>query len=240
MSHSSIGRREFVASSATLAGATFLGLAAACDAPDVVAPPSPAEPLAQKAGGEAGDLAEPRVIAGIGGIFCASLAIETQPVTIAGRRLHQPVTYGGTFPGPTLWVRPGQIIDLTFTNRIVFDQAGTRPGHGRRPRAANATNVHFHGMHVAPIGTADDMTVVLPALGAHRYLFEVPSDHPGGLFWYHAHVHELTTNHVGRGAAGMIHVANAHTDPRPRGHGDDDELRDRAAAGRLTGPRAGS
>jgi FtsP/CotA-like multicopper oxidase with cupredoxin domain len=40
----------------------------------------------------------------------------------------------------------------------------------------------------------------------------VPANHPAGLFWYHAHVHGLVTNHVGRGAAGMIYVANSYTD----------------------------
>ena len=39
----------------------------------------------------------------------------------------------------------------------------------------------------------------------------VPLDHPGGLFWYHEHVHGLVANHVSRGAAGMLYVANAHT-----------------------------
>jgi len=67
-------------------------------------------------------------------------------------------------------------------------------------------------MHVSPIGTADNMLIMVQPNGRHRYLFQIPFDHPAGLFWYHAHVHGLVTNHVSRGAAGMIYVANAYTD----------------------------
>ena len=49
----------------------------------------------------------------------------------------QPVTYNGSFPAPTLWVRPGDLVNLRFTNRIVFGQAESKPGYGRLPRHAN-------------------------------------------------------------------------------------------------------
>jgi FtsP/CotA-like multicopper oxidase with cupredoxin domain len=67
-------------------------------------------------------------------------------------------------------------------------------------------------MHVSPVGAADNMTIMVPARGMHHYSFRVPADHPAGLFWYHEHVHGVVTNHVSRGAAGMLYVANAHTD----------------------------
>jgi FtsP/CotA-like multicopper oxidase with cupredoxin domain len=109
-------------------------------------------------------------------------------------------------------VRPGDTIDISFTNRIVFDQAEEHEGYGRKPRGNRTTNLHYHGMHIPPTGTADNMLVTVPPNGSYRYTFQVPVDHPAGLFWYHAHVHGLVTNHVGRGAAGMLYVANAHTD----------------------------
>jgi FtsP/CotA-like multicopper oxidase with cupredoxin domain len=56
------------------------------------------------------------------------------------------------------------------------------------------------------------MLVMVPANGTYRYSFQIPANHPAGLFWYHEHVHGLVTNHVSRGAAGMIYIANAHTD----------------------------
>jgi suppressor of ftsI len=65
---------------------------------------------------------------------------------------------------------------------------------------------------VSPLGSADNMLIMVPARGTEHYFFQVPLDHPAGLFWYHEHVHGLVTNHVSRGAAGMLYVANAHTD----------------------------
>jgi FtsP/CotA-like multicopper oxidase with cupredoxin domain len=214
MSPSPIARREFLASGLTLAGAAVLGgVATACSPDQTVAPP-----LSKAVGAGGGpplapaDLAEPRVISSVGGVLASSIVASTNPTKVAGRTVRQPVTYDGTFPGPTLQVRPGDTIDLTFTNRIVFDQADTKPGYGRPPRVANRANLHYHGMHISPTGTADNMLVTVFPNRTFRYLFEIPANHPAGLYWYHDHIHGLVTNHVGRGAAGMLYVANAYTD----------------------------
>ena len=209
---SNIRRREFVESGLTLMGATLLGTSlAACDAERTVAPPlEKFEP--RRASSVDGDLLEPPVIRSVGGTLKTVITASTGPVMIGGRSALQAVLYNGTFPGPTLWVRPGDTIDLTFNNRIVADQADTKPGYGRPPRPTNATNLHFHGMHVSPVGTADNMLVMVDANGSWRYRFQIPADHPAGLYWYHAHVHGVVTNQVSRGAAGMLYVANSYTD----------------------------
>lgn len=214
MSTSPLSRRDFLASGCALAGASLLGVGTACSPDRVAGPnaPSPLDETASKARVAAGDLPEPRVIASVGGVLTATITASTNPAVVGGRHAREPVTYDGTFPGPTLWVRPGDMIDLTFVNKIVFDQAGTKPGYGRPPQDANVANLHYHGMHVPPVGQADNMLIMVPARGTEHYLFRVPFDHPAGLFWYHEHVHGLVTNHVSRGAAGMIYVANAYTD----------------------------
>jgi suppressor of ftsI len=213
VSPSLLDRRQFVLSGVTLAGATLLGVSATSCSPDeIAAPSSPSGLQPHNVVNGDGDLPEPPVISSIAGALTAGITCATNPVFVAGRRVHQPVTYNGSFPGPTLYVRPGDMIDLTFRNKIVFDQAGTRPGYGRPPRESNTTNLHYHGMHVSPTGTADNMLIMVEPNGRQSYLFQIPSDHPAGLFWYHAHVHGLVTNHVGRGAAGMLYVANAYTD----------------------------
>jgi FtsP/CotA-like multicopper oxidase with cupredoxin domain len=213
MNRTALHRREFLASGLGLAASTLAGLSATACTPDsILAPlagrtrPKTVVRLAD------GDLPEPRIISSVGGVLSASITCATIPATIGGRHALQPVTYDGTFPGPTLWVRPGDTVDLTFTNHLVFDQAETHPGYGRPPRSTHNSNLHYHGLHVSPTGTADNMLVVVPATKTHRYLFQIPANHPAGLFWYHAHVHGLVTNQVSRGAAGMIYIANAYTD----------------------------
>lgn len=214
MSTFPIDRRAFLASGLTLTGATLLGAAGACTADQSVGPSPPAQPNpnAGTNNGDAGDLTEPRVIASVGSVLSATITVSTNPAIIGGREALEPVTYDGTFPGPTLWVHPGDKVDLTFVNKIVFDQADTKPGYGRPPRDANMANLHDHGMHMSPVGTADNMLIMVPPRGVQQYQFEIPTDHPAGLFWYYDHVHGLVTNHVSRGAAGMLYVANAYTD----------------------------
>ena len=213
MPRSALDRRQFITSGLGLAASTLAGFAATACSPDsFLAPPSRQPRPGRIVRPPDGDLPEPRTINSVGGVLRASITCATIPAIVGGRHVREPVTYDGTFPGPTLWVRPGDTVDLSFTNRIVFDQAGTKPGYGRPRRPSNASNLHYHGMHISPVGTADNMLVVVPANGTQRYLFQIPPDHPAGLFWYHAHVHGLVTNQVSRGAAGMIYVANAHTD----------------------------
>ncbi len=212
MPRSALDRREFLASGFGLAASTFVGLSTACS-PDSALAPRTRLPAPDRVVRPAdGDLPEPRIISSVGGLLRASITCATIPTIVGGRHALQPVTYDGTFPGPTLWARPGDTVDLTFTNRIVFDQSDTHPGYGRPPRPGHDSNLHFHGLHISPLGTADNMLVVVPANGTQRYLFQIPPNHPAGLYWYHAHVHGLVTNQVSRGAAGMFYIANAYTD----------------------------
>jgi len=213
MSTRAVNRREFIASGCTLASASLLG-ATGCISDNPVAPIPPSDADSQRGATVPpdGDLAEPRVIASVGGVLTATITASTNPAVVGGRHAKQAVTYDGTFPGPTLWVRGGDTVDLTFVNKIVFGQADEKRGYGRPPRVANMANLHYHGMHVSPIGSADNMLVMVSPRDTHHYSFQVPLDHPAGLFWYHEHVHGLVTNHVSRGAAGLLYVANSHTD----------------------------
>ena len=208
-----VDRRHFVASGLGLAGAALLGTSLSGCSPDDILNPSSSPALEPRPIRSLdGDLFEPQVIRSAGGSLAVGITCATRPVTVAGRRVHQAVTYNGSFPGPTLVVRPGDMIDIKFTNRIVFDEADVEDGYGRPPRKTNAANLHYHGMHLSPMGTADNMLVMVHPNESYGYRFQIPYDHPAGLYWYHDHVHGLVTSHVSRGAAGMIYVSNAYTD----------------------------
>jgi len=200
---STFSRRGFLAAGATIAGGALLGTAGCTDDPLAPTDPAGGPSLAKTSDG---DLADPPTLA-----LPASLTISTKSVTVAGRTVDRTCTYGDSFPAPTISVRQGEWVDLTFVNRILLTESdATVPAYGRR-RPGSQTNVHFHGTHVTPMGSGDNMTVMLDKGDSFRYNFRVPTDHPAGLFWYHPHLHGLVTSQMSRGAAGMLYITNAHT-----------------------------
>ena len=91
-----VDRRQFLASGLTLAGATLLG----CSPDQIISPPLSAGMQPDQVRALDGDLSEPQVISSISGILTTGITCGTTPAFVAGRRVHQPVTYNGTFPGP--------------------------------------------------------------------------------------------------------------------------------------------
>ena len=72
------------------------------------------------------------------------------------------------------------------------------------PRLPEATNLHFHGLHVSPEGSADNSFRHLHAGEGAEYAFEIPANHRGGTYWYHPHVHGSAARQVARGLAGVF------------------------------------
>ncbi|GGM62944.1 hypothetical protein GCM10012275_37040 [Longimycelium tulufanense] len=56
------------------------------------------------------------------------------------------------------------------------------------------TNIHTHGLQVSPNDPADNIFLKLSPGHSHQYEYEIPDDHPAGLFWYHPHHHGSTTH----------------------------------------------
>ena len=55
---------------------------------------------------------------------------------------------------------------------------------------------------------SDDVTRYFEGGRGGDYVYDIPADHIGGSYWYHAHHHGATKLHVGGGAYGMIVVDN--------------------------------
>lgn len=129
-------------------------------------------------------------------------------------------SYGGTVPGTLIRTRPGQRLEITLVNELddyeakSWTRADTWNGEHNVPHMLSHTNLHLHGLDVVPhlfdpVGTSDpaaSMIAVPPEGGRFVYPFEIPADHPSGLFWYHPHHHGSTVVQAASGMAGVVIV----------------------------------
>jgi len=74
--------------------------------------------------------------------------------------------------------------------------------------SATSTNLHFHGLTVAPLCHQDDVlrTVIQDGSPPFEYRFRIPRDEPPGLYWYHPHIHGFSSKQVQGGASGALIV----------------------------------
>jgi FtsP/CotA-like multicopper oxidase with cupredoxin domain len=91
--------------------------------------------------------------------------------------------------GPTLRLRPGGRLIVELTNRLDV-----------------ATNLHTHGLGVSPASPADDVFARIAPGETRLYDYQLPIDHPSGLFWCHPHQHGDVARQVGAGLVGAIIV----------------------------------
>ncbi|MEI9887657.1 MAG: multicopper oxidase family protein [Rhizomicrobium sp.] len=124
-------------------------------------------------------------------------------------------TYNGGLVGPTLRVKPGDLMKITVKNNLPVDpMCRNSDGSGdmdmsHAPEVYNVTNFHTHGLHVSPgnnpNGTHSDniFVTICPGTSA-QFEVRVPANHPPGTFWYHAHVHGSTAIQVSSTVEGAI------------------------------------
>jgi len=106
---------------------------------------------------------------------------------------------------PTIRVKRGDRIEIAFENALPANDP-----------LGNATNLHFHGLVVAPRAPGDETlhTLALPGETLH-YVVRIGRHQQPGLYWYHPHAHGNTFRQVGLGGmAGAIVVEGlAHDRP---------------------------
>jgi FtsP/CotA-like multicopper oxidase with cupredoxin domain len=126
---------------------------------------------------------------------------------------------------PTLRLNPSDTLNLTLTNNL--NVPGAKPMRMKHPMnmrpktvspqdtscsggdiTLNTTNLHFHGLNIPPVCHQDDVinTLIQPTDPPFQYQFQVPSNEPPGLYWYHPHPHGFTTDQVNGGASGALIV----------------------------------
>lgn len=122
------------------------------------------------------------------GFLQTTLTAATVPVSVGGRTVNSSV-YESSFPAPTLRIRPGDLLRIRLQNQL-----------------DTPTNLHLHGVHVSPSGNSDNVLVRIDPGDSFDYEYQVPANHPAGLYWYHPHLHGTTTEQVFGGMAGALIV----------------------------------
>lgn len=136
---------------------------------------------------------EPSTLRSSGGALQVRLTAAAEPVRIAGRDASV-LSYNGGVPGPTLRLQPGDLLQVTMDNRL-----------------DDTTNLHVHGLHVSPEGNGDNVLVAIEPGDSFDYAYQLPVDHPPGVYWYHPHHHGVVAEQVFGGLYGTIIVE----DPTP-------------------------
>ena len=107
-------------------------------------------------------------------------------VWLAGRHTRA-LGFNGTSPGPTMRVRPGDLLQVQLVNQL------DRP-----------TNLHTHGLHVTPDGQGDNPFVTVDPGDTFDYRYRIPASHPAGTLWYHPHHHGNVADQLFGGLGALL------------------------------------
>lgn len=133
-------------------------------------------------------LTEPEVMRSQDGLLRVELVAAPRETTIAGRPARV-LTYNGTLPGQTWRARPGDRIEVLLRNEL-----------------DTPTNLHTHGLLVSPRDNGDNPFISVDPGQTFEYRFDLPEDHPTGVFWYHPHRHGTVADQIFGGLYGALIV----------------------------------
>ena len=155
-------------------------------------------------------LIEPQVRRSANGVLQTSLNCHYAYQDVGGVRLYVR-TYEETVPGPTMRMKPGEVLRIRLANNFPPNR-DQMPMDISNPHQFNNTNFHFHGVHASPSGISDN--VMRSMQPGHTYDIEikVPKDHPRGTYWYHPHHHGSADVQMASGMAGVIVIEGDFAD----------------------------
>ncbi len=122
------------------------------------------------------------------GILEVDLTANFNQINLGNKQAYV-LSYNGQIPGPRLEAKPGDTIRINFTNNL-----------------PQPTNIHYHGLHIPITGNADNVFLNIPPGDRFTYQFQIPENHPAGIFWYHPHLHGLVAEQLFGGLAGLFIV----------------------------------
>ncbi|MFF4323464.1 multicopper oxidase family protein [Streptomyces sp. NPDC001568] len=147
------------------------------------------------------DLRDPAQVVSRNGLLKTRIVVERKQVRLAGRNLWA-LTYNGLYMPPTLRLRPGDRMEISFENKL--DQQ---------------TNLHVHGMHVSPTGNSDNIFLNIAPGKTFDFAYQFPKSLEPGTYWYHPHPHTLSAAQTAGGMAGIIVVDGLDRYLPPELHG---------------------
>ena len=149
-------------------------------------------------------LIEPEVRRSVNGELRTTLQARYAHKDIGGYRLFLR-TYDGMIPGPTLRVRPGDVLRIRLINDLPPNPDPV-PLDMALPHHFNTTNFHVHGSHVSPEGISDNIFRSMEPGQSYDIEIAVPRDHTSGTYWYHPHHHGSADVQITGGMAGALIV----------------------------------
>lgn len=144
------------------------------------------------------ELIDPEVLRSRDGLLQVRLEAAESRLSLAGREATV-YGYNAGLPGPTLRLRPGDRLQVQLVNRL-----------------ETVTNLHVHGLHVSPQGNGDNVFVAVAPGESFDYDYQLPEDHPPGVYWYHPHHHGMVADQIFRGLYGAIIVEEPEPIPVTR------------------------
>ena len=124
---------------------------------------------------------------------------------------------GNLYPAPTLHIFPGETLIVHFENgltgltiRDYFSPQYTPKSKSvplyPEQMTSSPLNLHTHGAHISPRGNADNVLLHIPPGMSNTYTYDIPRNMPQGMYWYHSHLHGLTSAQVYAGLAGLLSI----------------------------------
>jgi FtsP/CotA-like multicopper oxidase with cupredoxin domain len=184
---------------------------------------------------------QPRVVrTGSNGVLDVTLAVDTATLTVPGDGVQllrtwrlmaangvsfadSSNTYG--FPGPTFEVSPGDSVRILLVNNLpANDSSNTQCENYAAVQAGvdkfqdcfhgpNWTNIHYHGFHVTPDSSGDDVLLQIAPQTQYQYAFGIPAQGQSpGTHWYHPHKHGSVAIQVSNGMSGAFIVRGGGLD----------------------------
>lgn len=135
------------------------------------------------------------------GVVEVNLEAKIAPIDVNGT-IANLQTYNGHYPAPTIKVKKGDRLLVHFTNSLPF------LGYNMHGHPRDETNLHMHGLHVSPLGNADNVLQTFTSGQTFDYEYDLSWHPAGNLNFYHPHAHGNAAEQVWAGLAGVLEVTD--------------------------------